>query len=589
MSKLLRAIFPQLGWCSSVSPQSLKSDLFAGLTGAVIVLPQGVAYAFIAGLPPEYGLYTAIVTPVVAALFGSSHHLISGPTAAISIVVMSVVSSFGIAPGSAFIATTMLLTLLAGLIQLGLGLLRLGTLVNFISHTVVIGFTAGAAVLIGTSQLKHILGISIDSGLRFYEELIALARAMSEFNVYSLGIGFFTLLSAIIIHRISPKSPYMLLAMLMGSFLCLLIDGAAEGVRLVGALPGTLPPFAIPAIDVESVGRLLSGAFAVALLGLIEAVSIARSIAIRSGQQIDGNQEFVGQGLSNIIGSLFSCYAGSGSFTRSGANYDAGAKTPLAAIFAALIVVVILVMAPGMTAYLPMPAMGGIVLLIAWNLIDFNHLLGLARAHRNEAITLVVTLLATLLAELEFAIYVGVFLSLAFYLRRTSRPRLTVIAPLERDNGRYLRNVSRYQNQECPQIQILRIDGSLFFGSLEHLQRQLSQVLEQGEGAVLLVAKGVNHIDLAGAQLLQSEIAQLERAGRKVLISSLKGYVRDELDAMGQLEKIGSKHFVETTGDALSQLLNQVDVSICTGCSRRVFGECSGFPGPQPRQAVANQ
>jgi len=589
MSKLLRAIFPQLGWCSSVSPQSLKSDLFAGLTGAVIVLPQGVAYAFIAGLPPEYGLYTAIVTPVVAALFGSSHHLISGPTAAISIVVMSVVSSFGIAPGSAFIATTMLLTLLAGLIQLGLGLLRLGTLVNFISHTVVIGFTAGAAVLIGTSQLKHILGISIDSGLRFYEELIALARAMSEFNVYSLGIGFFTLLSAIIIHRISPKSPYMLLAMLMGSFLCLLIDGAAEGVRLVGALPGTLPPFAIPATDVESVGRLLSGAFAVALLGLIEAVSIARSIAIRSGQQIDGNQEFVGQGLSNIIGSLFSCYAGSGSFTRSGANYDAGAKTPLAAIFAALIVVVILVMAPGMTAYLPMPAMGGIVLLIPWNLIDFNHLLGLARAHRNEAITLVVTLLATLLAELEFAIYVGVFLSLAFYLRRTSRPRLTVIAPLERDNGRYLRNVSRYQNQECPQIQILRIDGSLFFGSLEHLQRQLSQVLEQGEGAVLLVAKGVNHIDLAGAQLLQSEIAQLERAGRKVLISSLKGYVRDELDAMGQLEKIGSKHFVETTGDALSQLLNQVDVSICTGCSRRVFGECSGFPGPQPRQAVANQ
>jgi len=583
MSKLLRAIFPQLGWCSSVSPQSLKSDLFAGLTGAVIVLPQGVAYAFIAGLPPEYGLYTAIVTPVVAALFGSSHHLISGPTAAISIVVMSVVSSFGIAPGSAFIATTMLLTLLAGLIQLGLGLLRLGTLVNFISHTVVIGFTAGAAVLIGTSQLKHILGISIDSGLRFYEELIALARAMSEFNVYSLGIGFFTLLSAIIIHRISPKSPYMLLAMLMGSFLCLLIDGAAEGVRLVGALPGTLPPFAIPAIDVESVGRLLSGAFAVALLGLIEAVSIARSIAIRSGQQIDGNQEFVGQGLSNIIGSLFSCYAGSGSFTRSGANYDTGAKTPLAAIFAALIVVVILVMAPGMTAYLPMPAMGGIVLLIAWNLIDFNHLLGLARAHRNEAITLVVTLLATLLAELEFAIYVGVFLSLAFYLRRTSRPRLTVIAPLERDNGRYLRNVSRYQNQECPQIQILRIDGSLFFGSLEHLQRQLSQVLEQGEGAVLLVAKGVNHIDLAGAQLLQSEIAQLERAGRKVLISSLKGYVRDELDAMGQLEKIGSKYFVETTGDALSQLLNQVDVSICTGCSRRVFGECSGFPGPQPR------
>lgn len=579
MSKYLRAILPQLSWWASVSPQSLKADFLAGLTGAVIVLPQGVAYAFIAGLPPEYGLYTAIVTPIIAALFGSSHHLISGPTAAISIVVMSVVSSFGIAPGSAFVATTMLLTLLAGLIQLGLGLLRLGTLVNFISHTVVVGFTAGAAVLIGTSQLKHILGVSVGSGLHFYEELMQLARALTDLNPYSVSIGLFTLLSAVIIRRLSRKAPYMLLAMLLGSLFCMLVDGASQGVRLVGALPGTLPPFAVPQLDAESVSRLLSGAFAVALLGLIEAVSIARSIAIRSGQQIDGNQEFIGQGLSNIVGSLFSCYAGSGSFTRSGANFDAGARTPLAAIFAALLLVIILLLVPGMTAYLPMPAMGGIVLLIAWNLIDFKHLLGLARAHRNEAITLVVTLLATLLAELEFAIYIGVFLSLAFYLRRTSRPRLTVIAPLERDNGRYLRNVSRYQNAECPQIQIVRIDGSLFFGSLEHLQRQLNQVLQQGQGAVLLVAKGVNHIDLAGAQLLQNEITNLERAGRAVVISSLKGYVRDELEAMGQLQKFGPRRFVETTGEALSLLLKQVDPSVCASCTRRVFGECSALPG----------
>lgn len=581
MSKFLRALFPQLSWWASVNPQSLKADFLAGLTGAVIVLPQGVAYAFIAGLPPEYGLYTAIVTPIIAALFGSSHHLISGPTAAISIVVMSVVSSFGIAPGSAFIATTMLLTLLAGLIQLGLGLLRLGTLVNFISHTVVVGFTAGAAVLIGTSQLKHILGVTVGAGLHFYEELMQLARAVADLNPYSLSIGLFTLVCAVIIRRFWRKAPYMLLAMLLGSLFCLLIDGASQGVKLVGALPGTLPPFAIPQLDAESVSRLLSGAFAVALLGLIEAVSIARSIAIRSGQQIDGNQEFIGQGLSNIVGSLFSCYAGSGSFTRSGANYDAGARTPLAAIFAALLLVIILLLVPGMTAYLPMPAMGGIVLLIAWNLIDFEHLLGLARAHRNEAITLVVTLLATLLAELEFAIYIGVFLSLAFYLRRTSRPRLTVIAPLERENGRYLRNVSRYQNAECPQIQIVRIDGSLFFGSLEHLQRQLNQVLEQGQGAVLLVAKGVNHIDLAGAQLLQSEIANLERAGRAVVISSLKGYVRDELEAMGQLQKFGPRRFVETTGEALSLLLKQVEPTVCASCTRRVFGECSALPGAQ--------
>lgn len=581
MNSTLQRFLPFLSWLTQMTPATLRADLMAGLTGAIIVLPQGVAYAFIAGLPPEYGLYTAIVTPIIAALFGSSHHLISGPTAAISIVVMSVVSSLGATPGEAFIATTMLLTLLAGLIQLGLGLLRLGTLVNFISHTVVIGFTAGAAVLIGTSQIKHILGVSIQSGLHFYEQLIELFTVFGTTNPYSLGIALVTLVSAILIRRLWRKAPYMLLAMLIGSVVCLLVDGAAHGVKLVGALPGTLPPFALPEIDANSVSRMLSGAFAVALLGLIEAVSIARSIALRSGQRIDGNQEFIGQGLSNIVGSLFSCYAGSGSFTRSGANYDAGAVTPLAAIFAAILLVFILLLVPGMTAYLPMPAMGGIVLLIAWNLIDFEHLMGLAKAHRNEAITLIVTLAATLLAELEFAIYIGVFLSLAFYLRRTSRPKLTLIAPLERANGRYLRNVGRYSIAQCPQIQIIRIDGSLFFGALEHLQDQMQQALAQGQGDLLLVAKGVNHIDLAGAQMLETEIRRLERAGRKVLISSLKGYVRDELHKMGQLEKIGPQHFVETTGEALELMLGSVDQTVCASCSKRVFGECAGFSGAQ--------
>ncbi len=582
-SSLLR-LFPFLSWLTQMTPATLRADFMAGLTGAIIVLPQGVAYAFIAGLPPEYGLYTAIVTPVIAALFGSSHHLISGPTAAISIVVMSVVSSLGATPGEAFIATTMLLTLLAGLIQLGLGLLRLGTLVNFISHTVVIGFTAGAAVLIGTSQIKHILGVSIPSGLHFYEQIGELIAVAGTTNRYSLAIALVTLGAAILIRRFVPKAPYMLLAMLIGSLFCLALDGAANGVKLVGALPGTLPPFALPEMDANSVSRMLSGAFAVALLGLIEAVSIARSIALRSGQRIDGNQEFIGQGLSNIVGSLFSCYAGSGSFTRSGANYDAGAVTPLAAIIAAILLVFILLLIPGMTAYLPMPAMGGIVLLIAWNLIDFEHLLGLAKAHRNEAITLLVTLSATLLAELEFAIYIGVFLSLAFYLRRTSRPKLTLIAPLERENGRYLRNVGRYAIAQCPQVQIIRIDGSLFFGALEHLQDQLQQALALGQGNVLLVAKGVNHIDLAGAQMLDTEIRRLERDGRRVLISSLKGYVRDELQKMGQLEKIGPQHFIETTGEALELMLGRVDQTICSRCTKRVFGECAGFEGPETGQ-----
>lgn len=579
MSSTLLRFLPFMSWLCELTPAKVRADFIAGLTGAIIGLPQGVAYAFIAGLPPEYGLYTAIVSPIIAALFGSSHHMISGPAAAISIVVMSVVTSLGATPGEAFIGTTMLLTLLVGLIQLGLGLLRLGTLVNFISHTVVIGFTAGAAVLIATSQIKHVLGVAIESGLPFYQQLNQLISVAESANRYSLVIALATLVSAILIRRFWRRAPYMLLAMLIGALVCVLINGADNGVKLVGALPGTLPPFSLPELSANSVSRMLSGAFAVALLGLIEAVSIARSIAVRSGQRIDGNQEFIGQGLSNVVGSLFSCYPASGSFTRSGANYDAGATSPLAAIFSAILLVCILVLIPEMTAYLPMPAMGGIVMLIAWNLIDFEHLMGLAKAHRNEAITLVVTLVATLVAELEFAIYIGVFLSLAFYLRRTSRPKLTLIAPLERANGRYLRNVGRYALAQCPQLQIIRIDGSLFFGALEHLQDELQLTLQQGKGDVLLVAKGVNHVDLAGAQMLGVEMRRLEQMGRRVIISSLKGYVRDELSQMGQLDKLGPAHFVETTGEALELLLGRVDQSICASCTKRVFGECSGFAG----------
>jgi len=297
----------------------------AGLTGAVIVLPQGVAYALIAGLPPEYGLYTAIVTPVIAGLFGSSLHLVSGPAAAISIVVLSVVSNVFPPDSAEFIPAVLTLTFLTGLIQLALGLARLGVLVNFISHTVVIGFTAGAAVLIASSQMKYVLGLPVPTNSSFTQTWTALAQQLGATNFYALTIALATVLSTLFLKRVNPRLPTMLFGMIMGSLLCWLIDGGRQGVPLVGGLPG----FTVPDFSFHTINALLPGAVAVAILGLVEAVSIARAIAMRSGQRIDGNQEFIGQGLSNTGASFFSCFAGSGSFTRSGVNYDAGAQTPL--------------------------------------------------------------------------------------------------------------------------------------------------------------------------------------------------------------------------------------------------------------------
>ncbi len=576
MNKWIQQLLPFLVWGRQLKKQNIIDDLMAGLTGAIIVLPQGVAYAFIAGLPPEYGLYTAIITPVIAALFGSSFHLISGPTAAISIVVMSVASGMGELDQSQYIATVLTITLLAGLIQLTLGLLRMGSVVNFISHTVVIGFTAGAAVLISSSQLKHLFGIHVPNGLSFTEGLEQLIIHLGDTNLYSLSVGLITLISALIVRKINQKLPYLLIGMLVGSLSSLVLNGANNGVSLVGELPGTLPPFSLPNLSINTIQSFISGAFAVALLGLIEAVSIARAIAIRSQQQINANQEFIGQGLSNIVGSFLSCYAGSGSFTRSGANYDAGAKTPMAAIFAASILAIILVLIPSMTTYLPLPAMAGVILLIAWNLIDFHHIKQILKANKSEASILIITLLSTLLIKLEFAIYIGIFISLVFYLRRTSTPTIMDVAPIQNHSKRSIKNINRYDLKECPQLKIIRIDGSLFFGAIDHIQKRIRQITDNSNDIrfILLIGKSINFIDVAGAEMLLQEANRLEKQGGGLILSSFKGTVIDELAKIDYLDKLGRDRFYDTPELALSIGIRKLNATRCKNCRTRIFREC---------------
>lgn len=573
-SRLSRGM-PFLRWGRALDRKLLAADLMAGLTGAILVLPQGVAYAFIAGLPPEIGLYTAIIAATVAALFGSSWHMVSGPTAALSIVLASVVGGLGPLEPSQYLAAALTVTLLVGLIQLAMGLLRLGSLVSFISHTVVIGFTAGAAILIATSQLKHLLGVSVDGGQGFLLDLAALVQGLPETNPYALAIGLISLLTSLLVRRLGRRWPHLLLGLAAGSLACWLLDGEAHGVALVGALPGTLPPLTLPDLSLDSLRTLTSGAFAIALLGLIEAVSIARALALRSHQVIDGNQEFIGQGLSNIVGGLFSCYASSGSFTRSGANYDAGARTPLAAVFAAALLALILVLAPGITAYLPLPAMAGGILLIAWNLIDVRHIGHLVRASRHEALILAATLAATLLVALEFAIYIGVLLSLVLYLKRTSRPTVMEVAPRPAHPRRHIRNVQRYALAQCPQLKILRIDGSLFFGASDHVQRRLRALSVEPGTRVLIIGKGINFIDSAGTEMLLQEARRLRQQGGELLLSSLKGTVLDELRRRGDLARLGEERFFESPEAAIAATAPALDPDICQNCHQRIFTECN--------------
>ena len=575
-------LFPFLRWWPLVTRQTLKADLIAGLTGAVVVLPQGVAFALIAGLPPVYGLYTAMVPPIVAALFGSSRHLISGPTTAISIVVFASISKFA-EPGSAkFIEMALTLTFLAGVYQLVLGLARMGALVNFISHSVVIGFTAGAAVLIATSQIKNFIGVHIPAGESFVHTWQDLYKEVGHTNLFVLLVSGVTLVLLIALMRWRPRWPGMLIAMVIGSIVAALVGTNAHHINLVGNLPQQLPPLSMPDLHLAAIKKLGSAALAIAMLGLVEAVSIARSVASKSGQRIDGNQEFIGQGFANVAGSFFSSYASSGSFTRSGLNYSAGAVTPMAAVFAALALALIVLLVAPLAAHLPIAAMSAVLLVVAWRLIDFHHIKTIITTSKRETAILATTFLATLFVELEFAIYAGVMLSLIIYLMRTSQPNVVTRVPDPSAPNRHF--VTDSKLPECPQLKIVRIDGSLYFGAVDHIHEQLHGIEQNypGQKHLLLVGNGINFVDLAGAELLAAEAKRRKAQGGGLYLVKVKEEACNTLRRGGFRDLIGGENIFLTKHDALETLLRRVDLDICAGCDKRIFLECQALPRTNP-------
>lgn len=572
---LFNRFLPFLKWLPLVNRQSLQQDFMAGLTGAVVVLPQGVAFATIAGLPPQYGLYTAMVTPIVAALFGSSRHLVSGPTTAISIVVFSSISQYATPGSPEFIQLALTLTFLAGVYQFAFGVARLGVLVNFVSHTVVIAFTAAAAILIATSQVKHVLGLELERGHSFAHTWFELFNNLGNMNLYVFVIAMATLGIALFGRKLSRRIPHLLLGLVVGSLIALGMGADAHQIKLVGEIPSQLPPFSSPVFSLETIRMLAPQAFAVALLGLIEAVSIARSVATRSHQHIDGNQEFIGQGLSNIISSFFSSYAGSGSFTRSGINYDSGAQTPVSAIFAALILMVIVLLVAPLTAYLPVAAMGGVILLVAYNLIDTHHIKEIFKTNQTETWIFLVTFFSTLFLELEFAIYIGVLLSLVIFLAKTSKPQITMLAPDDSEERRPLVSTDTKPLQECPQLKMIRIDRSIYFGSVSYLQSRL-QGLEGQSGIknILLVASRVNYIDMAGAEMLTREALRLQSMNGGLYICGLKAELWQFLAEGGFLRKIGTQYFFDDKTHAIKSIHSSLDENACDQCQYHIFKEC---------------
>lgn len=574
--------FPFREWLPGITKKTFRADLLAGLTGAIVALPQGVAFATIAGMPPEYGLYAGMVPAIIAALFGSSWHLVSGPTTAASIVLFSVLSKSA-APGSAeYVQLALTLTMMVGLIQLFMGLVRLGSLINFISHSVVVGFTAGAAILIAASQLKNFFGISIPRGGHLYTTLHGVFSQWHDFNLYVIGVGMATIITGIAVKMFLPKVPDMIVSMLIGCTVAYWLSRSAgphvANISVVGALPSSLPPLSAPHFTFENIKLLAPAALATTLFALTEAVSIARSLAVKSGQRIEGNQEFIGQGLSNIAGSFFSGYVATGSFNRSGINFQAGAKTPLAAVFAGSLLMVAVLFAAPLGVFLPNATMAGILFIVAWGLIDFHQIQRILKTSRSESVIMVTTFLATLFLDLEFAILLGVMLSLVLYLNKTSHPRVLSRVPDPRNPMRSFTTDPALP--ECPQLKIVRIDGSLFFGAINHVEDQLRFMhrVHPEQKHLLLVFSGINFIDMAGADFLAGLVKKELEEGGRLYLYDIKKPVCEEIQQEGYLDLIGGENIFESKDEAIAGIFTKLDKDICAQCTARIFLECMRVP-----------
>lgn len=576
-------ILPCKSWLKTLDANTVKSDIVAGITGAFLVIPQGIAYALIAGLPPEFGLYAAIVSAILASLFGSSLHMVSGPTAALSIVSAVVISNVLGSSHSSYLSLMFLLTFLVGMFQLGFAFLRLGSLANFISHSVIQGFTSGAAVLIAASQLSHLFGLSGQTGGGMVSKIGYVIMHWQESNGYALLVGLVTIGSAVLFRRYLRAVPFLLSSMIFSSLFCLIsFDVVANNITMISALPTNTSFMALPPFDWNLVTLLASGALTIAILGSIEAISIARSIAMRSKQRIDTNQELFGQGISNVVGSFFQCYPSSGSFTRSGGNYDSGAKTPLAIVFSAGLVLLVLLFAPNVTKFIPVPVMAGSIIVIAWNLFGLKGFRQMMKAPKAESLPFITTFISTLVFPLEYAIYIGMGVSLALYLARTSRPRLTIVAPYQDETGlRQIKNIARYQLAECPAIKIVRLDGSIFFGASEYFQQSLQSIVFSHSQNLIVVCKGVNFVDASGQYAMYEEIERITSSGGRVFFSSLKGNTLDEFTDQALLERFSEGVLKASTQEAITEMVKSVPSATCRACPKHVFLDCPSFTPDQ--------
>lgn len=557
----------------------VQQDFVAGLTVAVVLLPQAMAYALIADLPPQMGLYGAIVGSIVGALWGSSSHLQTGPTNAGSLVALSVLIFVAEPNTEAYFLAAGLLAVLVGVFRLSLGVARLGILVNFVSDSVIVGFTSGAGLLIFVNQLKNLLRLDIPSQPGLLDTIRSLLVHFTEAHWPSFVLGSLVVLVIIILRWISPKVPGPLIAIIISSAVVAILGIEQLNIKVLGELPRGIPPFVkLPIFDLTLLRDLSAGAVAIAAIGLVEAMSIARSIANQTHERLESNQEFFGQGLACIASGFFSGYNCSGSFTRSAINHQAGGQTAISNVFCGLIVLVAILIFGGVAAFIPLPALAGVVLVVAIRLIKVDEMRRIWFGALGDRVIMIVTFIATLALPLQYAILIGIVTSLAYYLLQTSAPRVRTVVP-DKD---FVYLTHQPDQPACPQLGIIEILGDMYFGAVNHIEECIleNQALNPSQRYLLLRISHVEHCDLSGIRALENIIHLYRESGGDVFFSRYRAPVLDVMRNTGFVVKLGDEHFLGRDQDAISILFHKIlDPAICIyECPHRVFLECQNLP-----------
>jgi sulfate permease, SulP family len=585
-------------WVRSVSPVTLRADALAGLLGAVLVLPQGIAFASLAGLPPEYGLYTAVIPCIIAALFGSSWHVMSGPTNANSLALFAMISPLALAFSPTYIQLALAVTVMVGVMQWLTGALRLGVLANFISPAVLFGFTSGAALLIALYAVPDLLGIDKGSAHGVVAVIRQIATQFLQAQPMALAVAALTVAVALAVRKLRRGWPYMLVGLIMGTALAwgwaryAAGDAGSTALRTVGQVPAPWPRFEVPRIGWQQASELVGLAFALTIVALGQSISIAKTVALRSGQRIDANREFRGQGLSNIVGGFFSCYVSCGSLNRSLPNLEAGARTPLASVFSALLLLVLVAVSAPLLAQIPMAAVGALLLLVALSLLDIARWRQLFDLSRSDFGVALATLVATVTLRLETAILLGMILSLMSFLFRTSRPAMRTMGFDSRKPERQFVVIDDAQKAlpECPQLKLLRMEGEVYFGATQHVADTLHALRHEAtpQKHLLVMGKSMNFIDLAGAELWEAELASRRAMGGDLYFHRPRPEVIAMWKKTGFTRLLGTEHQFPDKRTAIATIFQKLDPEICRRCTARIFEECRTVPGPEGGETLLN-